>query len=276
MIKNMQFMAKPERMDAALDGIALTLYAGLPLIVEDVSENPVYNTQGLDKSAADGTFMQSNSRERLEIKLRVYAKTRSSFERTQAYARLCEWCGSAAAEEKKLTVAYRRGQFLSCVCTKMPELTSSTAIDARFEITLTAYEMPYWRTEERQYIQKLDCTANANKSATVDIGGAKGMTDFADVVATVKSGTLTRITIGAAKSSITYTGLSIPSGQSFIITHDRHGTFSAKDSRGNMLGAFRTPASSDDLLVRCGEKETFTVNASARIELTVSGCGRWA
>ncbi len=261
-----------KRLNVTLNGQELARSGSCPVYVEDISESPTMETSTLPAGNASGLWVQNNMRSKLDVTISVYIKTHSISDRAKAFAKIAEWAAQAVNSPGKLTVSYREGQHLVCICSKPPTLPSTSSNTSRISMTFTAFSCPYWHGSA---IASTTATAiAANKTAVVKINptGTIGMIAKVDVNFQNKGADpMTAVEVITPLTRMTLSGLSIPSGKSVYIKHDVYtDVLIIVDSNGNRLAHCRTPNSDDDLLASCCAENSIKVKANTAYIYSVS------
>ena len=177
--------------------------------------------------------------------------------RQDACAAVIAW----AKDGGVLKTGDRSGQYLQCVCTKLPSVESALRWTDALTVEFTAYAIPYW-----QNVTATAATITGTGTLNVPGNGGKAMVD-AEITA---SASLTSLSISVGDTTIALSGISLSSGDKVKITHDENGILSIKKGTTSLLNK-RTAASSDDLLAVCGAANTITVSANASAAVSVKG-----
>lgn len=252
------------------------------IIIRDIVEMPPTEDRLDSKRALHaGTRVISVIRRTLPVKIVFVIREYDSTKRAAIMDKIAEWVGTGGA----MTISTRPGKKLVVKPEKMPRLNSSLKWTDDLELTLTAYEQPYW---EDTTSTRATCTANWAEmyqqyfAAQViePTGNLSKVPATFSVVNTGENGEiLTHLKIIADETFFEFEGLSVGAGMlvSYVVAgYDENDVLSIRDIMANTsLLANRTAESSDDLLVRCGTANQLYVYADAPCQVIVSARGRW-
>lgn len=216
----------------ALDAIAESIY------ITDIKEKTPKMTATTAKRIG-GKRLLRMERENLQVVIRLMVREYDPARRKDVMTRVRAW-----ANEGWLSLSDRPGKRLYVTCEKLPSVDSTLKWSEEVEMTLTAYDVPYWEDDEPvrvSYSGKDGSVMLANRGdascpvgATITAGGA------------VKT-----MTITAGGQSIQLSGLSLASGGKVTMTHDERGLLSIRCGSVSAMDK-RTAASADDLYIPAG------------------------
>nr|MBR4281678.1 hypothetical protein [Clostridia bacterium] len=147
------------RFDAALDGASFA-EIDETVILLDIDEPPAEEDIDLARRAMHpGTRITSRIRRKLSVRLRFVVREYDIARRAWIMDRITAW----AAKGGWLTINSRPGQRLRVVPERLPAMGSSLKWTAEIELTLTAYERPYW-----EQIQPMRVTITGEGTITPD------------------------------------------------------------------------------------------------------------
>lgn len=167
-----------------------------------------------------------------------------------------------------LTTDDRPNQRLRVVCTSAPSgQGQANMADAR-EIEFSAFDQPFW---EDTIPKRTTLTGSTGNGQISGVGSASD--PFVEVRA-VTSGTVTSITLNAANTTISLSGISVQTGQALVIAYDEtHTLHIYNEDTGVSYLSKRSAASDDDLMIPAGEFSavSFTANGSMTVTFSVRG-----
>lgn len=252
------------------------------IIIRDIVEMPPTEDRLDSKRALHaGTRVISVIRRTLPVKIVFMIREYDSTKRAAIMDKIAQWVGAGGL----MTVSTRPGKRLFVKPDKMPRLGSSLKWTEDLELTLTAYEQPYW--------EEVDEVASSITAAWSD---SHGMYYGANVIAptgnvelvpvtlsvintSASDEVLTHLKIVADETFFEFEGLSLESGMfagMIFVEYDENDVLSILDLMNDAsLMANRTAESNDDLLVRCGKDNQLQVYADAPCQVTFQARGRW-
>ena len=161
----------------------------------------------------------------------------------------------------------RPGQYLQCVCSKMPVVDSARDWTKALQMTFMAYEVPYW--QEKAAASATITGTSATGSLYVP-GNADGA--LVEVSAKANASLSGSVVLGVNGRTLTLSGLSLSANDVIRITYDTEAIQSIKVGNTSLLDK-RTGV--DDLLANCGENNALSLTASASVSATFSVRGLW-
>lgn len=227
------------------------------IVITDIREKtPTMRNITSEKGWGHGSRYVAGFRESLAVGIRFMVREYDVSKRRDICSRIRAW-----AQEGYLTDSEHQGQRLYVVCTSFPNIDSAMKWTTELDLTLTAYDVPYWENE------------TPSKASTTGTSGtlALGMTGSTDApldVTVTAADTITDFTIACNGSSMTFTDMSVTE---LKITHDKRGILSVKAGDTSLLGK-RTSASSDDVMVHYGANTlTYSCNTTCTVIVTARG-----
>ena len=134
-----------------------------------------------------------------------------------------------------------------------------------FSIVFETAESPFWEDQQPASLSLSGLTGSGN----FRIPGTADMN--ADVAVTPSGGTLNALTLSLGDSDMVFSGLSIPSGQTLLITHDENGYLRIRCGNESKLPC-RTGESDDELNAGPGPvTASFTANTQCTVVFTARG-----
>ena len=251
------------RFDAALDGASFA-EIDETVILLDIDEPPAEEDIDLARRAMHpGTRITSRIRRKLSVRLRFVVREYDIARRAWIMDRITAW----AAKGGWLTINSRPGQRLRVVPERLPAMGSSLKWTAEIELTLTAYERPYW-----EQIQPMRVTITGEGTITPD---GTVPTSYVECEAVNNgTGSLTTITMRCADTVIRMDGLDVAPGETVAVRYTDADVLTITAAGVSAL-ANRTADSSDDLVAASMTENTIKVEADQPVSATFAARGRW-
>ncbi|MBQ8312612.1 MAG: hypothetical protein IJX84_05345 [Clostridia bacterium] len=210
------------------------------------------------RAQGDGVFLARRTRQSLSVTVRFAIREPRPARRQAILQKVRTW-----AQGSYLSTGDRPQQRLKVQAENLPTLSSALKWTDALSITFTAYEAPFWEDAQP-----------TSATSTLYLPGDAPPAPL-DMRWVCSSNAPAEVTIATPLSSITFRDLPLKAGQELVISHES-GTLTATIDGADVL-PHRTPESSDDLLLPCGQISTVTVTADST---TTSGCifsarGRW-
>ncbi len=253
------------KLDCQMNGASLSALDPA-ILVADIEEEGAPQTLTLaDLAGREGSRFIRRRRTALTVKVRLVIRERNLPRRRMLLEKLARWCTDGF-----LTVSYRRGQRLGCVCVQGVEGISMTGWAEEITLVFRAYGLPWWEDALPKTL-----TLAAGEAGSLRVGGT-AETTWAEAEATCMTGVNT-LTLTCGDTFITFTDLAMTPGETLRITWDREGlqqmVIQGTESR-SALGC-RTAASHDDLLVPIGKTVPLRVEADGQASVTFRARGRY-
>lgn len=160
----------------------------------------------------------------------------------------------------------RDGQYLQCVCTGFPVIESVKNWTDPLTITFTAYAYPFWQ-------EKIPSTMTLTGTTGSGILFVPGNVDNALVRARIKANaSLSSVELTVNGRILSLTGLSVNANQIIEISYDENAIQSIKVGSTSLLDK---RSGVDDLLARCGERNTVAFSSNASADVTFDVKGMW-
>ncbi|MBR3795785.1 MAG: hypothetical protein IKK34_07125 [Clostridia bacterium] len=170
---------------------------------------------------------------------------------------------AAWAQDGYLTVNYRPGQRLRCVCEVLPSVGSALRWTERIAMRFVAVDLPFW--EDATAVSATDSGVSAyglKRSAGSGFTALEARAE-AEITAT---GHVTIVTLQTDRSAMVFTGLNMSPGETLYIKYGLNGMQEIYISGGGGTRSAmhcRTGESADDLLLTPGTGVAFTSDGSA-------------
>lgn len=251
------------RFEAYLNGVSFAQLDPV-LILRDITElPPVEDVQKAQRALHPGTRITSRVRRSLSVRLTFVVREYDIAARSRVLDKIAEWVG----EGGWLTINSRPGQRLYVTPDDLPSMGSSLKWTADMELTLTAYERPYWE-------QQWPTVATITMFGTLTPLGTVPEAYVECDVTNMGTDVLTSVTMACADTQITLSGLSVPSGEHVRIAYSDTGLMQITAAGASAL-ANRTADSSDDLIAISRKTNDIGVIADQEVSATFSVRGRY-
>lgn len=227
------------------------------IVITDIREKaPSMRNITSEKGWGHGSRFVAGFRESLAVGIRFMIREYDVNKRRDICSRIRAW-----AQEGYLTDSEHQGQRLYVVCTAFPNVDSAMKWTTELDLTLTAYDVPYWENETPSK------ASTSGTSGTLALA-MTGSTDAPLNLLVTTADTMTDFSITVNGASMTFTGLNVTKLE---ITHDNRGILSVKAGDASGLGK-RTSASSDDLTVHYGANTlSYSCNTTCTVIATARG-----
>lgn len=250
------------RFDAYLNGESFA-FLDPSIILRDIVEFPPQENRNLTSRAYHGMRSGKSVRRSLSVKLVFVVREYDVISRSRVMQKIATWVGNGGW----LTISSRPDQRLYVVADALPALGSSLKWTADIELTLTAYERPYW---EQQWPASV--TVNTDGVLT-PIGTHPEAYVECDVI---NNGdvSMTELTLSCADTSIRLNNLSVAPGDHVTISYTDDDILQIMASGVSAL-ANRTAESDDDLIAMAGKKNAVSVEAAVPVTAVFRARGRF-
>lgn len=261
--------------DVTLRGVALSSLAD-EIIVRDIVEmQPTEDRQSAKRAMKPGTMVNSIVRRTLPVKIVFVIRAYNSVRRAEIMDSIAEWVGAGG----EMTISTRPGKALYVKPDRMPSLGSSLKWTEDIELVLTAFSSPYWRDAEptavmlNAQLDEADGLYRASDVITAP-GNVEAITMRLIIFASDPgNGYPTYIKVIAGDTMMELKGMQ--QGAAMIVvsyTSDDLLEINVDDEPGLK---YRTAESSDDLLLRCGEENTVSVESDSQVAVRCIFWGVW-
>lgn len=246
------------RMDVTLNDVALSsLHADLYVL--DIAYSVPQIEMTVAQLVTRGGILTDQRRKEISVTVTFELHVYSMPERMKACQEIVSW----AKDGGKLETTDRPDQYLECVCTGLPMVTSVLKWTEPLSVTFTAYAMPYW---QEKHPVRVTFTEAGEQEVYVP-GNAGSAPVYARITATEA---LTGLNVSVGNTYIALTDLTLSAGDTVEIDHDEHGLLTITQGDESILDK-RSPLSSDDLLAESGQKNTVAISENATAEFLIKG-----
>ena len=249
---------------AGIDGVSLTGDGGSMAIL-DIRESVKESSVLLDPGRYEGQREILHTRESLSVTIVIHIRSRDPGERREALRYLANvkktgWLRTNIRPERILWGT------LTGVC--MPEALGF----APMELTFTAHDFPYWRSDGKEIFRD---TGQTLQHTFVPEGTAER--SFLEVyIANTEGEALQRVEIettsGGWLSCMAFTGLNLSPSDPLTLAYDGRHRLYIRAGTGDAQG-FRTAVSSDDLLLVPGQANTVRIVADRKCLVSLMAPG---
>lgn len=244
-----------------LDGLGLQDIDPSIHIIDVQEHTPQQALATAARAVGDGLHVLRRSRESLSVAICFAIREQRPSRRSAILQKIKAWSRQGGS----LTVSHRPGLRLMVAPGQLSNFSSLRWTET-LTLTFTARRVPYWEdahpTQATASPASLFLPGDA-PAAPLDLRWRSSL-----------SGQLT-LTVTTPLSSITFSNVQVTAEQELLISHEA-GVLTATLDGADIL-PYRTPKSSDDLMLPCGQISTVSVTANGE---AVHGCaliarGRW-
>lgn len=251
------------RFDAYLSGVS---FAQLDpaIILRDIEEmRPDEEREEARRAIHPGMRISARVRRSLSVRLIFCVREYDVAARARVLDKIAEWAGDGGW----LTINSRPGQRLYVIPDSLPALGSSLRWTEDMEMTLTAYERPYW---EQQWPTVVSIADSGNIRPVGTLPEA-----YVECEATnTGDGALTTLTLTCGDTAITLEGLDVPAGERVSIAYTDRDVLQITAAGASAL-ANRTAESHDDLIARTRQDNAIAVSADQPVTAIFRARGRY-
>ncbi|MBQ8202215.1 MAG: hypothetical protein IJZ74_10685 [Clostridia bacterium] len=209
----------------------------------------------------NGLRLLRRTRDSLTVRVSFILHEYDTVRRRNVLQKVYAWASPGGT----LTVSDRPGQQLTVICEKLPAMSALTWLD-EMSIDFTACEIPFWEASQRTAVTTSD-------NALLTLPGTADECPVSCTVVNTGDAAFTTLTLTVGDTSMTFTGLSVAAGESFLLNVN-DGCLSAKTGDTSVLLS-RTDDSSDLLLACAGKEVSVSAAADQPVVATFSARGRY-
>ena len=253
------------KLDCQMNGMSLAALDAAILVTDIEEEGAPQTLTVCDLPGREGSRFIRRRRTSLTVKVRLMIRERSLPRRRILLEKLARWC-----TDGYLTVSYRRGQRLGCVCVQGVEGISVTGWAEEITLIFRAYGLPWWEDTVPKTL-----TLAQGEEGSMHLGGTAEHT-WAEAEAACLTAVNT-LTLLCGETAMTFTNLAMTPGETLRITWDREGLQQIRIQGDNSRSALgnRTADSADDLLLPIGKTVPLRVEADGQVSVTFRARGRY-
>lgn len=240
-------------------------------IVDIVERDPDEEIIKAERSMSGGTRFIRVNRHSLSVVIRFAIRERNPARRSDIVSRIRGW-----AREGYLTTSDKPGKRLYVVCEYQPMLDSALRWNETLELTLTAYDVPWWEDERMDsgVAESVISATNEGQMAVCYLSNAGNAPAPTSVEVTAMGDIDTLRIYVDEQNRMKFENLDMHDGDVFTLTYDERGLASYKVNGISVMDK-RTGNSQDNVMLSPGRgyvlvqwcESPFTVRASVR--------GRW-
>jgi hypothetical protein len=241
------------------------------IVVMDVQESePKLTVSTTANVKSDGMHITNTARESLQVQVTIEAHEYSMERRARLLQKVQAW-----ARDGSLTVGYRPGQRLECICTSLPALGSAWKWTSSIQMVFTAYVIPYWISDDMQWAH-IDTPTRNGETAMRPVGTAKE-TPLSFWVRNEGSSAMETLVVQCPVSGTRFelNDLGLGPGETIDVGYDQLGYLYMRKNDGTSVMNKRTAASSDDLLLYQQEGNPIGTATDQPATFSFSARGRW-
>lgn len=243
-----------------MNGQALDEIADSICITDIREKTPKMQAETCDRIGGMGTRLLRMARQSLSVAVRFAVREYDTARRREVLNKIRAW-----AKEGYLQTSDRPWLRLYVTCEKLPNADSALRWTDDVEMTLTAYDCPWW--EEDSPVQAT-YSGSAGSVVIANGGTAESVLDAAITC----YGVVDSMRISTGGRAFALSGLGMLHGDKVLIGHDQRGILSIRNGNGDSLMSHRTPESADDLVLSPGDNEIlFTADASCTAVFSTRG-----
>lgn len=231
------------RYDAVINNVLLSSLDER-IIVTDIQESkPDTRVSASEKPANAGSFWMRANRVSLSVTVKFVLWERDPAQRRMLLDKVIGW---ATGDLLWLGVSQRPGCYLIVRMDDPPVIPSAMKWLDEISIVFTAYEFPFWR--EIEYSQ----TTVAYGENGVLYAPGNGKTFVSAQVTNTGTEEIAAVYLYVGATQMGFYGISLPAGQTLVISYDERNLLSAKIGDISVLDK-RTTDSSDDMIMTSGQ-----------------------
>ena len=251
------------RFDANLRGQSFAALDPL-VILTDIEETAAEaDIETAKRALHAGTRLTYSRRRQLSIRLKFVIREYNPEQRARLMDKVADWVGDGGW----LTLSTRPNQRLYVHPDGLPSMGSSLRWTDEMELTLTAYERPFFES-------RWASTAIISDSGTIALTGTVPEA-YVEVDATnAGDGDLTTITLTCGATSITLEDLQVAPGEHVRLYYTDRDVL-VIEAAGESALSHRTAGSNDDLIAATRRHTDIAVTADQPVSAVFSARGRW-
>ena len=249
------------RYEVALNGISLSSLHK-DILILDIAYSPAVPKDDMFTVAnRHGSRVYERYFDKSQVTVTFEIHAYDTSERQKICAQIVNWAKNGGT----LQTSDRDGQFLQCVCSAFPAVTSAKKWTDSLSIVFMAYTVPFWQNVIPERLELSGTLSGAYWYVPGNIAQS------AVEVEIYPTDTLVYASLAIDDKIMGFNNLSITSGHSLHITYDNNMIQSIKDDAGTSL--LHTRSGVDDLLAPCGAKSyvSFSTNVSSNLVFKTKG-----
>lgn len=247
--------------DCALNGVLLSSL-NERICVLDVQESAPKVHQTALTLYPEGRQQLLSRRESLTVEVIFSIHEEDPIRRASVMQRVRAWANAGGI----LTTADRPGLQLTVICAGLPAITSDSWTE-KCTLTFQTTCCPYWEDAEVT-------SASGTGPLTIILPGTAESAPVNAHILNTSGETITRITLRAGSTQMTFEGIQFPSG-CMLILNQTDGPLKVQMNGESILHC-RTADSDDQLRLPCGMESTIYATADGAVSAGFSARGRYA
>lgn len=258
------------RYEAWLNGIALSSISP-DILLLDIQHTPASirnDTYAVAKR--QGARLYRRYVESASVQITFAIRAYSIRQRQDTCNEIIKWAKNGGI----LQTNDREGQRLRCICDVFPAINSALRWTDPLTMRFTAYALPFW---EEEYPVKITLTQETPSGTLYVPGNVDGA--FAEVtILPQENSSMTEATLTANDRTMSLSGITVSKNYAVTVSYDDNMIQSIQwkylpsGGSGSYLNK-RTGV--DDLVVKCGETNSFSYTANRQAEVEFSVRGLW-
>lgn len=239
-------------------------------ILDIVEKDPDAEIVRAERSMSGGTRYIRTNRHSLSVVIRFAVRERDPARRADVVSRVRAW-----AQRGWLTTSDKPGKRLYVVCEYLPMIDSAVRWAETLEMTLTAYDVPWWEDEQPDAVNGVSTYAGERGERCVLSICNRGTTDAPVSVQVTAQGNIDRLLVYMADdNSLAFESLGMKAGDVLSIAYDERGIVSLKVGDRSVMDK-RRGVSSDNVMCPPGRRDMVVQWAESPFTVRASVRGRW-
>jgi len=250
------------RYETVLNGQPLSSISADILILDINYSPPTFQNEVYTVAKRNGGRVYRRYVDRIQVTVSFAIRAYNIAERQQICNAIQQWARKGGI----LQINDREGQRLRCVCETLPVVSSALKWTDPLFVTFSAYSLPFWEEVVPSVLSLSGTSGSGSLWVPGCIDGA-----LVEVDATANA-SVTSLDLTVNSRTLTLSDISISSGQVIKIAYDDEMIQSIKVGSTSLL-AKRTGV--DDLLVDCGQSNSFSFSSDASVNVDFKVRGLW-
>ncbi len=245
--------------DCTLNGAYLSRQ-GNRICVLDIREHAPKLRTAAAALPCPGQHLIYQTRDSLSVEISFAIQEDNLRLRRQALQNVLAWAEKGGV----LTISDRPGQQLAVICTALPTMAAADWTEP-LTLVFTTTRNPYWESTTLTQL---------TGSGSMTVPGTAQATPVDVLITNTGADPITRLSLYSGTTYMIFEGITLPGGGEFRLTV-QDGLLVATVNGSSVLSC-RTPASSDLLMIPCGQSASVSALADAGIMLaTFTARGRY-
>lgn len=238
------------------------------VMIRDIREStPTCDVTTGSNAKYAGRRVLRRARESVTVEIAVEIHERNPVLRAAVLDKLSAWC-----QDGVLTVSYRPGQRLRCICVQRPGLETAMRWAREVTMRFTAYAMPWW--EDKEPVE----AALDGGTGVLQPGGTAEETLVEAEVTNVSAEVVNEVELSCGNTAMRFDALGLGPGEKLLAIYDGDGLLRLRITGGSGERSAldkRTADSSDDLVARAQQENVVAVTADAAVKAVFRARGRY-